>query len=508
MKFRNPILKGFHPDPSICRVGEDYYLVNSSFEYFPGIPIYHSRDLVNWKQAGNCISRPEQLTLKEAGNSGGIWAPTIRYNNGVFYVTATLEKQGNFIVSSTDPQGEWSDPVWVPVEGIDPSLYFEDGKVYYCTNHSLHPGKEEITLEEIDVATGRLKSSMVSIWSGTGGGHLESPHIYYKDGWYYLMTAEGGTFFNHMVTIARSKSVWGEYESYKDNPILTNRHDTVKEVQCSGHGDLIEDHRGNWWMVHLAIRPARRTMSHLGRETFLTPVTWSEGWPSVGEKKTETIEREGPLWSEQAEEEGWETDFSSVKWELPWIFVRERKDAIFQRGNGVLKMKLPVRDSKTALGDGFAAVRQPDFDCVMEMEYEFEPEQTGDEAGLAVYLESGFHYRFGKRRTEQGDFLVLEKTIEDLRQTACAIPIGAGKLRIRIEGEKEQYHFYYALGQEPFILAVSASTRFLSCEVAGRCFTGTVMGIYGLAEKPTNACAKFGRFSIKAKTCRKEENQA
>ena len=153
MKFQNPIIKGFHPDPSICRVGEDYYLVHSSFEYFPGIPIFHSRDLVNWEQIGNCISRAEQMNLRYVGNSGGIWAPTIRYDRGIFYVTATLEQYCNFIVSTSDPRSEWSDPVWVPVGGIDPSLYFENGRAYYCTNQSIHPGKEEITLEEIDIHT-------------------------------------------------------------------------------------------------------------------------------------------------------------------------------------------------------------------------------------------------------------------------------------------------------------------------------------------------------------------
>lgn len=495
MKYRNPIIKGFHPDPSICRVGEDYYLVNSSFEYFPGIPIYHSRDLVNWRQIGNCISRPDQFSLKQASNSGGIWAPTIRYENGRFYVTATLEKQGNFIVSAVDPTEEWSKPIWVPVGGIDPSLYFEDGKAYYCTNQSTCQGKEEITLEEIDITDGSLKTPMTPIWSGTGGGHLESPHIYHKDGWYYLMAAEGGTFFGHMVTIARGKSVWGPYESYKYNPILTNRHDTIKEVQCSGHGDLIEDHRGNWWMVHLAIRLARRTMSHLGRETFLTPVVWKDGWPCVGENNMETIEREGPLWEKQTINEAWSTDFRSEKWELPWLFVRERKDVLFKRGNGILKL-YPSVPSAFQLGDGFAAVRQPDFDCRIETELQFEPKQPGDEAGLALYLESGIHYRFGKKKTLQGDVLVLEKTVEDFRQTACAIPMGNGKLWLKIEGSKEQYKFYYALNGSDFTLAAAASTRFLSCEVAGKCFTGTVVGVYARAETATEAYGEFERFSI------------
>ncbi len=491
MKYCNPIIKGFHPDPSICRVGEDYYLVNSSFEYFPGIPIYHSRDLVNWRQIGNCISRSGQFSLKQAGNSGGIWAPTIRYDRGWFYVTATLEKQGNFIVSAADPTGAWSDPVWVPVGGIDPSLYFEGKTAYFCTNQSTCPGREEITLEEIDITDGSLKTPVTPIWQGTGGGHLESPHIYHKDEWYYLMAAEGGTFFCHMVTIARGKSIWGPYESYEGNPILTNRHDTVKEVQCSGHGDLIEDHRGNWWMVHLAIRPARRTMSHLGRETFLTPVTWNDGWPSVGENNLETIEREGPLWEKQTAREVWHTDFCKEKWELPWLFVRERKDALFKRGNGVLELYPSVPSSEFHLGDGFAAVRQPDFDCRIETEFWFDPEQLGDEAGLAFYLESGIHYRFGKKKTNQGNFLVLEKTVEDFQQTACAIPLEDGKLRLKAECSKEQYRFYYALERDEFTLAAVASTRFLSCEVAGKCFTGTVAGIYARAEKQTGAYAQF-----------------
>lgn len=496
MKFQNPIIKGFHPDPSICRVGEDYYLVNNSFEYFPGIPIFHSCDLVNWEQIGNCISRAEQMNLRHVGNSGGIWAPTIRYDRGIFYVTATLEQYGNFIVFTSDPYSQWSDPVWVPVGGIDPSLYFENGRAYYCTNQSLHPGKEEITLEEIDIHSGILKSPVTSIWSGTGGGYLEAPHIYHHDGWYYLMAAEGGTYFNHMVTIARSRSLWGEYEGYCGNPILTNRHDTTREVQCSGHGDLFQDHFGNWWMVHLAIRPARRTMSHLGRETFLTPVVWKDGWPTIKDGGIETIEKEGPLWNNQEKISHWKANFNRSSWEPQWIFVRERKDALFNRGEGCLQLTPSIQSTKTDIGNTFAAVRQPDFNCVIETVYEFNPEETGDESGLAIYLESGFHYRFGKRKTDQGELLILEKTAEDFMQTACLIPIENGKIRLRIECDKEQYHFYYAVGEGEFTLACSASTRFLSCEAAGKCFTGVVMGLYALSQRETTAFMEVENFFI------------
>ena len=499
MKYENPIIKGFYPDPSICRVEKDYYLVTSSMEYFPGIPLFHSRDLVNWEQIGNCISRQDCLPMEKVGDSGGVWAPTIRYDQGRFYVTATLEEYGNFIISTEDPYAEWSEPVWVPVGGIDPSLYFEDGRAYYCTNQSLHPGMEEITLEEIDIETGKLKSAVTSIWSGTGGGHLEAPHLYKINGWYYLMAAEGGTNFNHMVTIARSRSLWGEYESCKNNPILTNRHDTVKEIQCSGHGDLFQDHRGNWWMVHLGIRTARRTMSHLGRETFLTHILWEDGWPSMGDGKMEMLEKEGPLWEEQKKKRVWKADFGKAAWEPQWIFVRGRRDSLFQRGDGKLSMHASRQKSDREIGSAFAAVRPLDFACIIGTEYQFCPQHTGDEAGMAIYLESGFHYRFGKRKTEQGEFIVLEKTAEDFQQTACCIPVEPGKLRLKIECSKEQYQFYYAFGKEAFQLACTASTRFLSCEVAGRCFTGTVAGLYALSKERTDAFAEYDSFYMEMK---------
>lgn len=496
MKYQNPIIKGFHPDPSICRVGEDYYLVTSSMEYFPGLPLFHSGDLVNWEQIGNCIDRNGQMDLKDVCDSGGIWAPTIRYDSGKFYVTATLEPYGNFIISTENPRGRWSDPIRVQMGGIAPSLYFENGKAYYCTNLSLHPGEEEITLAEIDTATGECISPVRTIWCGTGGGHLEGPHIYFIEGWYYLLAAEGGTNFNHMETAARSRSIWGPYESCPDNPVLTNRSDTVKQVQCTGHADLFQDHRGNWWMVHLGIRTARRTMSHLGRETFLAPVIWKDGWPQIRTGKKEMLEQEGPLWMAQQEKNGWRADFHRKEWEPQWIFLRERKEELFARGKGTLRLYPSVRTGD-GIGQTFAAVRPLDFHCELETTLCFLPQKMGDEAGIAVYLESGFHYRFGKKRTEQGEFLVLEKTAEDFQQTACRIPAGPGRIHLRMVCDKEKYRFYYAQEAEEWQLAASASTRFLSCEVAGRCFTGTVMGLYALAQEKTDAYAEFEDFEVR-----------
>ena len=177
--YQNPIIPGFHPDPSVCRVGDDFYIVNSSFEYFPGVPIFHSKDLVNWEQIGYCLTRDSQLPLQKCGASAGIYATTIRYNEGIFYMTTTnVSGGGNFIVTATDPAGEWSDPVWLETTGIDPDLFFENGKVYVCNTD----GKMGIQMSEVDLKTGKRIGEKRHIWRGTGGRYPEGPHIYKKDG--------------------------------------------------------------------------------------------------------------------------------------------------------------------------------------------------------------------------------------------------------------------------------------------------------------------------------------
>ncbi len=496
MNYNNPVIRGFHPDPSICKAGNDYYLVTSSFEYFPGIPVYHSTDLVNWKQAGNCITRSSQLSLKGAKNSGGIWAPTIRYREGTFYVTATLDGLGNFIISTSNINGEWSEPVWVPMGGIDPSLYFEEDSVYYCTNQSLHPGQEEITMAQIDIGTGRQVSEIRTLWAGTGGGFLEAPHIYRIGNWYYLMTAEGGTNFNHMITIARSEKLWGSYKSCPGNPILSNRHDTSKEVQCAGHGDFVQDGNGNWWLVHLGIRLSRRTMSHLGRETFLTPVTWRDGWPVVEKDGKARLTAKGPLWEAQKEKSGFTADFKKETWEPEWIFLREPEASSYCRKDGklVIKPSSGIEDRQSS--PSFAALRQCDFACRVETGLNFNPAGEEAEAGLLIYLSSDFYYRFGKKRIGGENYLMIEKKAEDFQQTACRIKIREGRLRLVIEADKEAYHFYYAVGKEKLQYAGKASTRFLSCELAGKCFTGTVIGVYALCSQDTTA-AEFDGFDMR-----------
>jgi alpha-N-arabinofuranosidase len=266
--FRNPILPGFYPDPSICRVGDDYYLVTSTFEYFPGLPIFHSHDLIHWHQIGHVLNRPSQLPLDGVRPSGGLYAPTIRFSQGTFYVINTLvdgkTKAGNFIVTTTNPAGLWSEPYWLEsAPGIDPSLFFDDdGRVWYVGNrmavHSQYDGHTEIWLQELDLGNMCLVGEPRVLWDGAAKGAVwaEAPHIYKIRDYYYLMIAEGGTGHHHAVTIARSTVVTGPYEANPGNPILTHRHLGLDyPIVGTGHADLVETQTGEWWMVLLAMRP-------------------------------------------------------------------------------------------------------------------------------------------------------------------------------------------------------------------------------------------------------------
>ena len=220
MKYTNPIIPGFYPDPSICRVGEDYYLVTSSFEYFPGVPIFHSRDLIHWRQIGHCLTTATQLPLAQAGSSKGIFAPTLRYHAGRFYMVTTNVSVGkHFYVSTDDPAGQWSEPIWIDQSGIDSSLFFDDDGTVYFTWTKLNG----IYQAEIAIQTGELKHEPQLIWKGTGGRYPEAPHLYKINGSYYLMIAEGGTEYGHMETIARAESPWGSFQPCPHNPILTHR---------------------------------------------------------------------------------------------------------------------------------------------------------------------------------------------------------------------------------------------------------------------------------------------
>lgn len=485
MKYTNPIIKGFNPDPSICRVGDDYYLVTSTFEYFPGIPIYHSTDLVNWVQIGNCIERPEQLPFEVAEPDKGIWAPTIRYNNGKFYVTAKFMGVGNFIISSENPATGWSAPVTVDIAGIDPSILFDNGRAYYCTNAHGEDNREAISLLEINADTGEALSDIKQIWHGDCADrpqYLEAPHIYHINDWYYLIGAEGGTGQNHMITCARSKSVWGPYENCPHNPILTNRYNTSHGVACSGHGDLVEDKNGNWWCVHLATRPDDEWYSHLGRETFLLPVTWKNEWFYIADGKSH-IEIDTPLlWNEQQTENVWTADFSKI--EPKWLFLRNpiRENYIFQDGNLTL-IPSTAKISDDTGTPTMMLIRQPDIECAISAQMDFVPVNNGDEAGMTIYISNKGYYTFSKIKSNNRNYMVISKNSSDF-EPICR-EIENGRLTLRIEASKKNYDFYYGINNGGYVHA--GNVPVLTREDAGKCFTGTLIGIFAQCESKTDA---------------------
>ena len=502
MNYRNPVLPGFYPDPSVCRVGDDFYLVTSSAEYFPGIPIFHSRDLVHWEQIGHCLTRRAQIPLEGVSPSGGIWAPTIRYHKGIFYVVSTnVDVGGNFIIHAADPAGPWSDPLLVPMDGIDPSLLFDEEKIYLTTNQSAPDGTAGISQAEIDVNTGKLLSGVRFLWTGSGGRIPEAPHLYHIGEWYYLMIAEGGTMFTHMETIARSRSPWGPFESCPRNPILTNINTSDPEVHCVGHGDLVNDKHGNWWMLHLGIRIARKYMSHLGRETFLVPVQWDEaGWPVVNHGRCVTVAGNAAgLHSVPMATELSRDDFDRGQLNFCWNWIRNPVEENYSLAKKQGWLSLCASPASIA-SDGsptLVARRQKYFDCIIETKLLFEPVAEGQEAGLILFITGEFYYFLCKKLVSGTPSIVLEKRAGDFYQTAKIIPAPRGPVVLRAVASRSAYSISVVEqgGREQFL--AQASTRFLACEVVGRCFTGSFVGMYAVCGSRHPACwAHFDYFTL------------
>ena len=503
MKYRNPILPGFYPDPSICRVGQKYYMVTSSFEYFPGVPIFRSKDLINWQQIGHCLTRESQIPLKGVTPSGGVWAPTIRYHNGLFYMTTTnVSGKGNFYVTAEDPAGEWSDPIWLSVGGIDPSLTFDDDKVYYTVSHPDSDGTWGIAQAELDITTGQLLSELKHIWYGSGGKSPEAPHLYKIGGFYYLMIAEGGTFFTHMVTIARSKTPWGPFESCPRNPILTNMQARSLEIHCTGHGDLVEDHQGNWWIICHGIRIAQKYMTHIGRETFLSPVTWDEhGWPIVNDGKWIEQNSEGPLLPSFPVNAENELDhFDEKTLGFHWNYLRNPyvNDYDLDYKKGFMTLWGNAYEIHDLDSPALLCRRQRYYECDIATSLEYQPHTENEEAGLIVFITGEFYFKVIKKKLNGRYVLALEKRADDFYQVAATVEVKEGPLFIKVEADRLKYHFYYGHTKDEKILLGSASARFLTCEVVGRGFTGTYTGIYATGKgKKSSSPASFDYFMLK-----------
>lgn len=516
--FQNPIIPGFHPDPSICRVNEDYYLINSSFEWYPGIPIFHSKDLVNWQQIGHVLDRPSQLNLQEGlAHSNGIWAPTIRYHKGKFYVIVTCQQcGGNFFVSAKDPAGPWSDPVFIEeAPGIDPELFFDDdGKTYYVGSSQGKWGRprrwkweDRIYLQEIDLEKGKLLGEKVYLTSGHAANAkwCEGPHIIKRNGKYYLLTAEGGTWNNHSVTCHVADKVDGPYLPIDANPVLTHRYlGSSSDITTVGHADLVETQNGDWYTVMLGVRPVEG-FRNLGRETFLTSVVWEGDQPvfnpGIGrvlmEDKCPNLPwhpffKSGPVDEFEARELGFQ-----------WNFLRTPTERWYKLETGNLLIN--VRSEKLSdLGNPSLIARRQEhhvFEASSKMR--FTPETDNECAGLVVLQNNRFNYRLLVKREDNQQYIVLIKTGKEGRELRdqvneseiTRIPFQGEEVVLAVKADKLDYTFYYGTSENDLkSIGGVQDGRILSSNWAGG-FTGTYLGIYASSNGlPSKNVAAFDYF--------------
>lgn len=510
--FRNPILTGFYPDPSICRVGEDYYLVTSTFEYFPGLPIFHSRDLVHWRQIGHVLDRPSQLPLDGVRPSGGLYAPTLRYHHGLFYMINTLVsgtiQSGNFIVTATDPAGPWSEPYWLEgAAGIDPSLFFDDDDRAWYTGARLKEdsdfkkGQTEIWLQELDLENMRLVGEQYVIWDGAVKNAVwsEAPHLYKIDGRYYLLTAEGGTAHHHSVVVARSDTITGPYEGNRGNPILTHRHLGLDyPIVGTGHGDLVQTQNGEWWMVLLAMRPYGGYYYNLGRETFLVPVRWEDGWPIVspGIGRVEFTYPAPDLpdhaWPIVPERD----DFDRPILAPEWFFLRTPREDFWslKDRSGWLRLRLRPERLSERVNPSFVGRRQQHIHFNAQTLMEFTPHAANECAGLALVQNNDFHFCFVVTQTHQ-PVVRLIKRAAGVEEILAEHPIQAGRIYLKVEAHEQDYSFYAANDPEARQpVAEGIDGRLLSTPVAGG-FVGAVIALYASSDgRPSTNHADFDWF--------------
>ena len=502
--YRNPILSGFYSDPSVLRVGGDFYLVNSSFSWFPGIPVFHSRDLVHWRQIGNAIDRPTQLDFSRLGMSRGIYAPAITAHDGRFFIVTTcVDCGGNFVITARDPAGPWSDPVWLKaVDGIDPSLFFdEDGRAYILNNGPpagppRYDGHRAIWIQEFDRDTkqtigprtvlvdGGADPSKNPIW-------IEGPHLFRKDGWYYLNAAEGGTAEGHSQVIFRSRSLRGPYLPGPNNPILTQRDlDPARSqpVTSAGHADMVRLGDGSWWAAFLATRPYQGDLYNTGRETFLLPVTWSDGWPVILPKgqPVPTFVTRPPLPLDAAPPTtgsfAARDEFDGAVLGKNWVMMRTPKDRWWRLGCGALWLQARSVGFGTAGQPSLIARRQQHADTTAETSLVFSPDEGGA-AGLACvqsddfFLASGLTREHGQVRVKLWRRAGAEQPANGVEVASVSVAWRAGTpVRLRVHARGGRYDFDYALGRggwQPLAHDVDATN--LSTAKAGG-FVGTMIG--------------------------------
>ncbi|WP_066717025.1 glycoside hydrolase family 43 protein [Clostridium sp. Marseille-P299] len=497
---KNPILSGFYPDPSICRVENDFYLVHSSFAYFPGVPIFHSKNLADWTQIGNILNRKSQLPLKNSKHSGGIFAPTIRYHENTYYmITTNVSGGGNFIVTATNPRGPWSEPYYLGEKaiGIDPSLFFdEDGTCYYVGTRPNPTGVQyngdwEIWVQELDLNHMQLVGESYAIWKGALKDVIwpEGPHIYHKDGYYYVLNAEGGTGPDHAVTVARSRHILGPYENNPKNPILTHRHlGKDYPVVYVGHGDLVDDADGNWYVVMLASRRCEGYIG-LGRETFLAKVVWEDGWPVVNPgigKLEDWVSLPYPC--NEKEKIKKQSLLESLTNKQDVLMLRNPSSDFYTLEKDKIMMKLLPETLKELKSPAYLGFRQLEYFYSANLTIELDRLLAEEEAGIAILQSNEYYILFRIKQCEECEFnhcriqlvkcikekeqLLAERLLSDFMTDSQDHIIG-----FKIIGHGQRADFIFQYNQVDYQVLKDVDIHEMSTEVAGG-FVGNTIGVY------------------------------
>ena len=549
LRYTNPVISGSYPDPSICRVGDDYYIVNSSFEYFPGLPIHHSKDLVNWKLIGYGLNRESQcngkMNLVDVQSDGGIHAPSIRYHNGKFYIITTNvyspgpgepAKMINFIITSDNIEGPWSDPHIIKgAPGIDPDIIFDDdGTVWYVGTHSPSEpnfnGEGEIWLQQLNLKTWSLTGERYFLWRGAlfYGTWAEGPHIYKKNGYYYLLIAEGGTGLNHAVMVAVSNNIRGPYVPNDRNPILTSRHLTNDYwVNSVGHGDLIQTQNGSWYMVALGIRSEFETSSSMGRETHLIPVEWEKesfpwkynkidkNWSVLPNKerfeKLRLVNYEWPVCSPltgrvekqydlpykgrpQRAKYKFKDSFNKAKLNLDWNFRRVPLKGTYtiDSENGFLRLYSSSNIIENRKRCSLMGIRQKTSDFTFLAKMKFVPNIDGIDAGISLFQKDDNYITFTVEYFKGDYYLKLilkEKGLSPAIVQRTPIKSYNGSITFKLISENNSFNIYYAIGNKK---TYSLYKKISPVYLLSKGYTGAYLGIYCTSNgKKANEFADF-----------------
>ncbi len=511
---KNPILKGFYPDPSICRAGDDYYIVNSSFVYAPGVPIFHSKDLAHFEQVGHVLETETQNAVF-GEISRGIFAPTIRYHEGVFYmITTNIDNGGIFLVTSKKPEGPWSEPYYLGEDeapGFDPDIFFDDDGKCYLVGSRPNPegvrynGDWEIWVRELNLSTMKLVGEGMAIWKGAVKDVIwpEGPHMYKIDGYYYLLHAEGGTGPEHAISVARSKELFKWFEGCPRNPIFTHRNfGKDYPIIYAGHGDLVDDKDGNWYMVMLASRPCKKHCS-LGRETFLAKVEWEDGWPVInrGEAKlTDTVELpfEEVRFAKEVQSHD-EMNFNTDKLDDRFVGISKRNTDIYSltERKGFLRLYTRKERIEDMCYPSYLGLRQKDYGFRVNSGVDFEPKSDNEAGGIVLFQNHENHLAVEITQKSGKKILVIREYIKGQNAfvTECE-EIPEGLLNIELRAKSQVASIYIEVNGEYKLVKDNISLLPYTTEEAGG-FVGCTIGMYTSSNgKKSESYCDFAWFNM------------